>query len=306
MVAEYIDFQFNGHYSKDLGLLRVTVGDRYNEPLTAEFEDRTIRKVGGHGSYYWESFYSTKSTQIDFAFDSLLEEDVRKLRQVFNGEAVGPLILSETPYKAQLVKLQSPVILSYLVFDVDGKRVYKGNGSLQFISYEPFSKSVHKYLDDYPEDGWGKFKEEWNKSAGLKRNKADTGDPRIDYDTLSQPSVLIYNAGDMPIDFLLYVDFDETGRHENLKITLKRKGASVDLAVLVLKDVLKKGNDIGIRINSSSNLIEGYDSNKELTGTLYNEFIQTGDFFKIPLDESVISVGAGKQIRDIKYEYLYY
>ena len=63
--------------------------------------------------------------------------------------------------------------------------------------------------------------------------------------------------------------------------------------------------DTYIRINSKANLIEGCDENFQTTGTLYNKFITSGDFFKIPTGESqLLSVGAN--CVKIEYDYLYY
>ena len=70
--------------------------------------------------------------------------------------------------------------------------------------------------------------------------------------------------------------------------------------------------DYGIRINSKTNLIEGCDSSGNLTGTLYNNYIYSGDFFKIPISTSssdvyhFITTPTTTSCNSIEYNYLYY
>ena len=75
-----------------------------------------------------------------------------------------------------------------------------------------------------------------------------------------------------------------------------------------------QGNDDYIRFNSATQLIEGLKKSSsggiKLTGNLYNRYITSGDWFKIPVGESVIKIITGKKsITDmptIDYDYLYY
>ena len=55
-----------------------------------------------------------------------------------------------------------------------------------------------------------------------------------------------------------------------------------------------QGNDTYVRFNSATQLIEGLEKlpsgGIKLTGNLYNRYITSGDWFKIPVGESVINI----------------
>jgi hypothetical protein len=56
--GDYLGFQFAGRHSRDLGLYRVSDGDRYNDVSIPNFTDNTSPKPGNDGTYYWDSFYT--------------------------------------------------------------------------------------------------------------------------------------------------------------------------------------------------------------------------------------------------------
>ena len=155
MMRDFYGFQFNGFHSSDLGIVRVSDGSRYNDSLVPAFQDKTAQRVGNDGTFYWESFYTNKPIAVQIAFDNLSEIQYRKLRQVFDGKAEGDLIFDETPYKAYYVKVQNPPQLKTICFNdyyEEGgqekvRRVYKGEGTINFICYNPYARGLFKYLD---------------------------------------------------------------------------------------------------------------------------------------------------------------
>jgi hypothetical protein len=91
---------------------------------------------------------------------------------------VGDLVFDEEPYKKYIVKVQSAPQLKYLCFDTEINstitdlykfnetyqgRVYKGEGTIQFVAYEPFARCPVKYLASYVNPNKG----EWASSSGL-------------------------------------------------------------------------------------------------------------------------------------------
>ena len=71
--------------------------------------------------------------------------------------------------------------------------------------------------------------------------------------------------------------------------------------------------DAGIQINTKLNLVEGINSDGNITGTLYNKFLKNGDFFKIKITETpelipfIWTDGAPQNFEgSIEYVYLYY
>lgn len=301
-LIDFCGFRFNGVHSSTLNIVRVSNGSRYSEDLVPAFQDKTAQIEGGDGTLYWESFYSNKPFNIQIAFDNITEEGLRKLRQVFNGKDMGELIFDEAPYKAYSVKVQSPPQLNYICFDKpEGGRVYKGEGTISFIAYYPYAKSVHKFLNEYDETYTNK--DEWKDASKMKSTQGN-------YDNVGvsgSADILLYNAGDIETDWQAFYTIDQNGSCALRSITLKKgeqPGGQTE-GTMVFSSITKKNqNDAFIRINSRTNLIEGCNSSKEPTGSLYNEFLTAGDFFKIPLDgHHFIS---NTECVDIRYNYLYY
>ena len=294
--GDFIGFSFNEHRSESLGIVRVSDGSRYNEDLVPTTQDKTVQVPGGDGFYYFGSDYTQKPFTIPIAFDGLTEKQFRELQQVFGTKELGKLVFDERPYKYYMVKSGKPQ-LKYICFGKDGERIYKGEGTLSFTAYYPFAKSIFKFLNEYND----KNKDEWKEASGMKAEKGT-------YDTVSDNgSISVYNAGDLETDFILKFDLpvDNTSISD-IKITLNKENVGKVEAFLDLKGFSKKNTDTGFQINTKTNLIEGFNA-EGLTGTLYNENITQGDFFKIPPREEgyQISVTGATPI-EIVYDYIYY
>lgn len=295
--GDFIGFSFNEHRSESLGIVRVSDGSRYNEDLVPTTQDKTVQVPGGDGFYYFGSDYTQRQFSINIAFDELTEKQFRELQQVFGTKELGKLIFDERPYKYYMVKSGKPQ-LKYICFGKEGEaRTYKGEGTLTFTAYYPFAKSIFKFLNEYSD----KNKDEWKEASGMKAEKGT-------YDTVSNNgSISVYNAGDLEADFILKfslpVDNTPIG---DIKITLSKENVGKVEAFLDLNGFSKKDADTGFQINTKTNLIEGFNA-EGLTGTLYNENIIQGDFFKIPPREEgyQISVTGATPI-EIVYDYIYY
>ena len=117
MKGDFTGFQFGSTHTEDLGIMRVSGGDRYEEQLHPEIKDITAEVPGMDGEYYFGSTFGTRTFDIEIAYDSLTEEQFRKLRQVFGTKDIKKLIFDERPYKYYMVKIESPIELSYICFD---------------------------------------------------------------------------------------------------------------------------------------------------------------------------------------------
>ena len=296
-LRDFCGFQWNGKHSSDLNIVRVSEGSRYSENLLPNFQDTNSQMAGSDGTLYWESFYTNKSWNINIAFDNLSEINYRELRQWLNAKDMGELIFDEAPYKAYTAKIQSPPQLKFICFNENGQRVYKGEGTIQLISYFPYTKSVHKYLDQFGEIYTNKS--EWKDTSRMKSTKGS-------YDVINSGKIMVYNAGDIETDWELYVPISQSGCSLT-QISLER-GVSTLYQLQFSNITQQKENDSYLRISSRTNLIEGCDSKKMPTGSLYNQFISAGDFFKIPLEETsfVINNFATGSDVTLNYDYLYY
>lgn len=291
--GDFIGFTFNGVHSSDMGIIRTSDGSRFNENLLPTSTDKTVQIPGGDGTYYFGSNYTQRQIPISVATDELTETQFRQLKQWLGDKQIHPLVFDEAPYKTYMVKASGTPTLKFICFDNITKnndemrvdRVYKGEGSLQFIAYFPFARCSKKYLSEYSDSN----KEEWAAASGLLAEQGS-------YDGTGT-TINLYNPGDLEADFFAY--YARTSLTELNRVY-------IDSNILTF-DFSSNDNviDTYIRINSKTNLIEGCDENFQPTGTLYNKFITSGDFFKIPTGESqLLSVGAN--CVKIEYDYLYY
>ena len=296
---DFCGFTWRGDHSSKYGIVRVSDGSRYNDTILPAFQDTTQKMPGSDGTLYWESFYTNKTFSINSAFDHLTEDNYRKLRQWLNGKDRGELIFDEAPYKAYTVKLQSAPQLKTICFNEDNQRIYKGEGTISFIAYYPFARGVYKFKDNIPKTI--KNTEEWIGASGLEGAHQGTT-----YNSFSGGSCNLYNAGDLPTDFKLIVNIGNNPTNITLKRSETETIGSLNFSLTA------QGSDTYVRFNSATQLIEGLkktsDGGIELTGNLYNKYITSGDWFKIPLGESIMNI-TGASFSDkptIDYDYLYY
>lgn len=94
--------------------------------------------------YFFDSYHKQRQFNINIAFDSLTEKQLRMLRQLFNGKEPGELIFDELPFKAYSAKITGTPQIRALCFDEldeQGKyvRIYRGEGTLNFTCYLPYA-----------------------------------------------------------------------------------------------------------------------------------------------------------------------
>lgn len=299
LAGDFIGFSFNGVHSSDLGIIRTSNGSRFDENLLPTIQNNTVQVPGGNGTYYFGSSHTQKPFSIPIAFDGLTESGVRRLREVFGTDKICRLIYDETPYKYYMVKISAPPQIKTICFDETGERIYKGEGTLQFVAYYPYAKSVHKYLNEFNDEN----KDEWAEASRMLVTKGT-------FDTNDSASIKIYNAGDLETEFLAYYLIPDTG-------ISSLKSVNIDNFVgLNFKTINKQGSDKYFRINSKTNLIEG--GNLTIAGNyttfvpsgyLYNKYISSGDFFKIQTMEKGTSMqfkSTGANCLFLDYSYVYY
>lgn len=137
---DFIGFTYNGKHSyNDFGIYRVIDGDRYNEDLVPQMNDKTADVPGGDGQYFFGTNYKSRQFNINIAFDGLTEEQFREMRHWLDGKDIHDLIFDERPYKVYSAKVSSTPQLKYVAFSENGKRIYKGEGTIQFTCYYPFA-----------------------------------------------------------------------------------------------------------------------------------------------------------------------
>lgn len=359
--GDFISFSFNGVHSSELGIVRTSDGSRFNENLLPTIQDKTVQVPGGDGTYFFGSYYTQRQFNVPIAFDSLTEEQVGRLYSHFGDKQIHELIFDERPYKYYMAKITGTPQIKTICFEVNGKRIYKGEGTLNFICYYPYAKSKFKYLDQYNISNFPHFdtiadyfktkdtapisgKSYFTKSVNgdeisYKKFTGTSFSSGVDYyeevywiynreewkdasrmldtkSTLDQggaTQMSIYNCGDMETDFKLYFGFNG-GQTINIDtLSIGSTGAALKINPIIKEE---DNDDTHVCINTKTNLISGckisYDEKNnriiEETPNLYNSYIQSGDFFKIPITQEgqTDSLTASATMDFIEYDYIYF
>lgn len=275
-MRDYIGFTFGQYHSSELGLYRVSDGNRFRREVSGGTQDTVLRIEGSDVSYFVEARLEPRTISLNIAYDSLSEEQVSLIGKVFDGRTVHPLILDELPFKAYYARVHRAIELSYIPFGtMYGERIYKGEGSIEFMLYDPLAVSTGKYLADYP-TRYFPNRDEWAVASRMKMDKGD-------YDGTGE-NILMYNAGDISTDLEIYFSLSEI-----LNIDMYTRVAG-DSDRQVLFNIPKKETnaDVYVRLNSRNHLFEGCNGDREPTNTLYNKYIIAGSIFNLPVGEHTL------------------
>lgn len=314
--GDFIGFTIGDFHSSQLGILRTSNGDRFDEDLLPAFSDSTAQVPGGNGSYYWRSLFSERNFSIPIAYDSMTEKQFRTLRRVMSSKDIIPLVFDERPYKEYLVKPTGTPQLNFICFDEKDARVYKGEGTLEFTAYYPFARNRHikghglKYLNEFKTNGeyslpeWSGFmsnRDEWSESSGMLMEQGDY-DKTVKFDTEAPKyGIRLYNAGDLETDFKLFIKLkDGVFPVKTLCLQDDPKAiAPIKLGKIMnfqeseanrtITNETEKANNKFVCIDVKTNLLLGYTGETVSgvlqpgvpTGKIYNKFIASGDFFTI-------------------------
>ena len=294
--GDFISFSFNGVHSSELGIIRTSDGSRFNENLLPTIQDKTVQVPGGDGTYFFGSYYTQRPFNVPIAFDSLTEEQVSRLYSHFGDKQIHELIFDERPYKYYMAKITGTPQIKTICFEVDGQRIYKGEGTLNFICYYPFAKSRFKYLDDFSnlkikvkENGEDKeytYEEFYNNLDEWKDVSRMKNSSKNEYDIIKNGEVKVFNAGDIEADFKVFFPVNAAGAILSLN--------NMD-AALKFSDLTKQGDDDYVCFNSKTNLLEGYaeintyyptsDTEKQPEKTYYKQ-IWPGEFIEVEYEFS--------------------
>ena len=191
--------------------------------------------------------------------------------------------------------------------DEGTQRIYKGEGTIHLICHFPFARQLYKIKElynltkpinnyNYLSNAITKYDnvEEWIDSSGIldasTYNSLGIDQVKNAEDTYRY-EIPVYNPGDLNVGFCLYLPFNNEGK------ICANDGKNViiingDDNILYLNKEINRQNPIetGILINTTNHLIEGVvyrhvsqiqDSRHSswiTTGTIYNQYIVSGDF----------------------------
>ena len=329
--GDFIGFTLGDIHSSELGLMRVSDGSRYNEDLLPPLQDKKAQISGRDGEVYFGSQYMTKPLKVPVAFDNMREEEFSALRRLLSIKTPQVLWFDESPYKQSLVKSAAAQSFKWSCFDEsrgglysDRKRIYKGEGILEFNCFTPYATSRITYLDETltEKDGKEVYKneyqniEEWRKSSRLRYRKIDslsTENQLIEFGSyiedfkindFDRRGIFVYNAGDIPIkpkiickipegyvvdkdiELTLYSYNEITGNINEIEIMeFSKKAISEHLSTI------KDGESPYLIIDSKLKMIKGAEGNdnlQKLNGRIYNKYHKKGNYLEIPVSDNEI------------------
>ena len=295
-------FKFGDYHSSQFGLIRVSNGSRYNEYLLPTLKNTTTDVPGMEGTLYFGTQKTTRSFQVDMAFDSLTEEDIRDIREWLTG--AHSLIFDERPYIQYMCILNSAPQLKYLTFEENGERIYKGELSVNFVSYLPYGYSIDgkKFIDDFLDENF----EEWSNASHLAYKNFYEGETLRAYDKFEGNNVYVYNGGDIEADYVLTCYFNFT---ESATAKISMNDVSYEFSLRA-----KSKNDTRLELSVNSKLQyarcrEVNISKGVITGISdYEIVLPSTEMFKIPVGQSLITCTnidtSAPNVIDYKYRFL--
>lgn len=153
---DFIGFTFKGRHSSEFNIIQVSKSSRMGKELLPSPKDISIQVAGVDGAYYFGSTYGTKKWDLNLAFNDLREEDFRAMQYWLADKNTGDLIFDEEPYKAWDVKITTAPKFNFICFneEINGRvtRIYKGEGTVSFISYSIIAKAPFPFLEAYNYD----------------------------------------------------------------------------------------------------------------------------------------------------------
>ncbi len=296
-------FKFGDYHSSQFGLIRVSNGSRYNEYLLPTLKNTTTDVPGIEGTLYFGTQKTARSFQVDMAFDSLTEEDIRDIREWLTG--AHSLVFDERPYIQYMCILNSAPQLKYLTFEENGERIYKGELSVNFVSYLPYGYSIDgkKFIDDFLDENF----EEWSNASHLAYKNFYEGETLRTYDEFEGNNVYVYNGGDVETDYVLTCYFSAS-ESTTTKISMN------DVLSYEFSLRAKSANSTHLELSVNSklqyarcrdvNIVNGV-----ITGiSNYEIMLPSTEMFKIPVGQSLITCTnidtSAPNTIDYKYRFL--
>lgn len=276
----YLGFKYGDTHSSELGIVRTSNGNRFDENLFPTIVDKALEIPGRDGKILQSTQYGPKNFSVPFAFDAMTEAEYQRLKQILGQKKIDKLVFDECPYKVRYAKITGSNTFKHLAFTEGGERVYKGEGTINFICYDPFAHcdaltDFDVLAQEYPEA------DEWMPNYIAP----------IVYSDGNKTIITIRNYGNMPADFVLsgsLIPGTESNK-SNFDITLHDE-AGVVLSEMHIKDLEVKKGDSYLELNSKLNLLEGRDDKGKKSGNVYDQHIESGSYFKIPVGISALQI----------------
>lgn len=310
--GDFLGFAYGNWRSEDLGIVR-TIDNRYNYQVTPPIKDITTEVPNYTGVYFWGSNYDRRNITIPFAFDQITEVQLSNIKKLLNSKKILNLVFDEEPNVIYPAMVANTSNLFYVCFNIGEQRIYRGEGTLNFICHTPYKRSKYKFAEeaenlraaakmaivDQNAPVYGALVVDGAESAPSTdpenpeyhfgkiytlQNTALTNLPSTsEYGAFIGDRYVLYNAGFFEMPFQVFIRLEN-----NMTIYLSKVPNTTDekrreLFIQISEPRVSSGflRDTYIKIDTKIHTIEGCDANYNPTGTLYNDCIIKGDFFTL-------------------------
>lgn len=152
---EFIDFQFNGKYISEFGLVAVSDGDRLTFAASPDFENETTEVNGVAGQLFWGSKIKSLKRTYNLATDGMTEAQINEFKYHFRPGQYGKFIEDKLMHRYGYCRVADVVEFKMIPFqktiDFLGFPLkineYKGEISITFEWDNPYMYSTINYIE---------------------------------------------------------------------------------------------------------------------------------------------------------------
>ena len=132
---EFIDFQFDGRYISEFGLVAVVDGDRLLFDGTPSFQDEVTSVKGVTGQYYWGTNIGAKTRTFTLATDGMTEQQVLEFQHHFQPGRYGKFIEDTFAYRYSYCRVSAPPQFKMIPFKQKASMANSSDSSIQYESF---------------------------------------------------------------------------------------------------------------------------------------------------------------------------
>lgn len=246
------------------------------------FDDGVNRFYCGEGELVFTIFYPFARSRYQYAED-------------YTKEKIREWIDSSDFSDKENEEIICPAILTY---DFDESELSGGTGFI--ITFKEWLNTTDFMTSNLSLDGVNSSlevmydynlygnRDQWIQASKIPKKEDGYGE-------YSSGKYKLYNAGDLEIPFKIYFSINGTPQNFCVQCGDKR---------VLLQNVVSKNGDSYIVLDSHTLTVQGCDENYNKTKNLYNEKINEGGLFKLPVGEIELLTTIEADFLDFNYLYL--
>lgn len=153
---EFIDFQFDGKYISEFGMVAVFDGDRHTFAASPDFESETTTVNGAAGQLFWGTNIQSLKRTYHLATDGMTEAQVNAFKNHFQPGHYGKFIEDKLAHRYGYCRVSSVINFKVVPFQKQiqflGLPVmvneYRGEATITFEWDDPYMYSTINYIEE--------------------------------------------------------------------------------------------------------------------------------------------------------------